>query len=1250
MKKQILTLLLICAALNLTAAETTNTPAQSTLWQAAAPATPARFPDADAVVVDDITLIDYNPDGAYHYISDMAYKILTEKGRQQYSTISIGYDAAYGTQEFTQAAVIKPDGTSTTIDLAVQVRETINSGQMDANIYNPNQKSIRLSVPDLEIGDVLHYTFRGERTKAIVPNTWSDLFLFEDTHPVLHSYCQVDAPADLPLIRMELKDPVDETVTYRKQKRSDGGTSHIWEARNVPQIFAEPEMPARHTVVQRILLSTIPDWEGLSKWYWKLSKPRLDAVNDAMRAKVRELTADLTDSQQKIEAIFRFVSQDIRYMGLTIEDEAPGYEPHDVSLTFDNRYGVCRDKAALLASMLRLAGFNAYPVLIYVGPKKDPEVPQPWFNHAITAVRNTDGSYQLMDSTNENTRDLLPAYLCNRSYLVAHPGGEPLRTSPIIPPEENMLTIQLEGELDDNNLITANALLSFGGINDTAYRGRLARLKPEEREPYFETRLKQALGAAKLTNLEIFPSDVRDTTVPLSIALEFEVENAVAAGPKESLLRVPTLINQFGLFGALLGNGTGLDKRKYPLLTEITCGVSETVRLDLTAGSLRPSVLPDYETIDNPQTFISRSVNNANGVLLATADLRLRTVEFNPEEYLQLKTDLKAAERNARKRIILTPGGFPQEADFATLNHQVYYALYDAQNADRVDTVKQKVLTYAGKQALSDIKVSYNSGFETAVLRYARVTAPDGTVREIDPENEVNIMDATWSAHAPRYPAEKILVASLPSVEIGSIIEYQIVTTYRDIPFFSVMELFEDHNPIVKKSVLIEMPHDTELKIGNMAPGVIRRRTSHNGDNVVHEWFVENRPMLRKEDHLAPPWVLNPSLLLSNGDMDRYSKTVHKKLLAAAKPNKALKQKAKKLTKKVKGRVAKMAVLRDFVDRAVRQTGPGLSALPLSAITPAEQTLNEGYGNSTDRAVLLYALSDAIRLKPRFVLASGLPRMKGINDPMLATFQRQPFSTPLVAIEDDNVDYYFGDSGQYATPGTLAHDGQPAIDLKTRELEIPQTPVTNRVDTTYQLQLAENGDVSLLKKTTFSGTAYEAFHKRFAQFTPEDLRREHQAQLSGLSQSAEAFGPLTPSFENRTLELAATLKNYAVRDGDHIYFTLPGELGNLLQIQSDRRDTPFYIPNPIQTSLLYEIELPAGWRPVLMPETFKTELPANGGTVQVQASAVRGGMVIFQQADINPSIIPVKEYDELLELSDRLTRPSANTILLKKMQ
>jgi len=282
MKKRILLLILLCGALGATAIELAGTPVQSLLLRAAAPATPSRYPDADVVLVEDLTLVEYAADGSDRTISDVAFKILTEKGRQEQSTVSTGYDAAYGTLQFNSAEIIKPDGQVVPIDLETQCRETINSGQMNANIYDPNSKTIILSVPDLQIGDILHYTVSSEHTKAVVPNTWSDLYTLEETFPVLHSVYQVDAPAERPLTKIELKDPVGDTVTYRKQKLANGGIRHTWEARNVPQLFKEPEMPATHTVAQRVLLSTIPDWETLSKWYWELSKPRLDSVNDAM--------------------------------------------------------------------------------------------------------------------------------------------------------------------------------------------------------------------------------------------------------------------------------------------------------------------------------------------------------------------------------------------------------------------------------------------------------------------------------------------------------------------------------------------------------------------------------------------------------------------------------------------------------------------------------------------------------------------------------------------------------------------------------------------------------------------------------------------------------------------------------------------------------------------------------------------------------------------------------------------------------
>ncbi len=1250
MIKQVFSVFLLAATLTAAGGQLPESISARSLHRAAArPVAPEQ--EADLLLINDLTRLRYETDGTYTYTVDRAVKILTEKGRREKSVVRTGYDAAYGTNRFVRAELIKPDGRTVPIDLKRQVSEAIAQGQMNANIYDPNHKTVRLTVPDLEIGDVLHYRIAGERSKAVVPGTWSDWFTLEETYPIESMHIEVDAPAELPLQRIELKAEIPGTVQFREQT-TEGRILYSWQVNDVPRMHKEPGMPAQHTVVQRLLLSTIPDWETLSEWYWELSKPRLDAVTPAMREKTDALIAGTDDRRRQIEAVFRFVSQQIRYMGITVEDEAPGYEPHDVNLTFENRYGVCRDKAALLTAMLRIAGFDARPVLIYVGPRKDPEVPQPWFNHAITAVREEDGRWLLMDATNENTRDLLPAYLCNRSYLVATPDGEPLRTSPVIPPEDNMLTIDIDAALDTEQTIRGTALLQFNGINDTAYRGRLARLKPDEREPYFEERLRQALPGARLLELQIRPADVRNTAVPLSAELRFEAPDALAAQADEALLQPPTLVNAFGLFGRLLGDGIGLEKRRYPLQTDVTCGIRETVRLDLRPAGLQPVALPEYEPVDTDNLLIRRSAALTNQLLVSRADIRLRTVEFSPEAYQQLKQSLQTSERNVRRRILLEPAAIPPESDLAVLSETATYTLYDPHNWKEERILKKKVLTYAGKREAADLQIQYNPACERVTLKSARVTSPDGRVQTIDPATEINIMDADWNSDAPRYPGGKILVASLPGVEVGSVIELHILRMHFNRPFFSAMESFAGRDPVLSKQVTVIIPHKLDLQTGNTAPGQIRRRTAHRNERAVHEWTsAPQRKPIKTESHLPPEWVVQPVLFLSTGDAEDYADRVRKVLRAAADDTRALRETARRIIDGKRTRLEKITALRDFTDRAVRQAGPGFSDLPLSAVTPADRVLAEGYGNTADRAVLLSALLEAAGLDPRFVLSSDLPRIPEWSAPAIETLQHDRLDTLLVAVKDDDKQVvYLGDTGQYARPGALAHHARPALDLARGEMVVPEAAVSDTVDSHIIMQLEESGDVSLLKRIAFAGTEFEAFHKKFAQFTPEERRREHQTLLSGLSQLAEPLTPLKTSLDGPgLLQFDARLPGYAVRNGNQMYFTLPGgSLGRLLDLRTSKRENPFYIEKPIVQSALWEVDLPDHWTVELLPEPFISELPAGAGTVEVKTARLPNRIAVLQQIRLNPAVIPPEEYEALLDIRRKLTAPRASTVLLRK--
>ena len=338
----------------------------------------ARVPDADTVIVDDVERVRYNPDGTYETTEEIWTKILTEKGRREASAVTLEYSKRYGEAAIEHVGAIGPDGQERKIDVSATTKEQTDNESMSANIYDPLDRVIVCTVPGLKIGETLHVKTRRKTTSPRCQDNWSDISVMEWTQPILRASYEVTAPAERPLKRIAVRNPLGN-VTTNVTHLADGSTLHSFVCTNSPQAFSEPDMPPLYTQVQNIRVSTADDWPAISRWYWNLCEPHLAKTNAAMVAKVDELGRDM-------RKIFAFVSQEVRYMGLTMEDVSPGYSPHDIDVTFDNRYGVCRDKAALLVAMLRLAGFDAFPVLIHVGAKHDPEVPQPFFNHAIAAV------------------------------------------------------------------------------------------------------------------------------------------------------------------------------------------------------------------------------------------------------------------------------------------------------------------------------------------------------------------------------------------------------------------------------------------------------------------------------------------------------------------------------------------------------------------------------------------------------------------------------------------------------------------------------------------------------------------------------------------------------------------------------------------------------------------------------------------------------------------------------------------------
>jgi len=1227
----------------------------------------AKYPDCDDATVERKMVRLYRADGTGESQDETFTKVLTEKGKRNNRTISLSFMLPYSTVEVAKVEVLKPDGKAVAVDVAANSKEQIDDSQMSANISDPNSRVLRVNIPELEIGDMVHSVTRETTTRAIMEGEFADENVFEEGGFLRHTTYEIYAPSDRPLQQIALRDEVPGTVRYSAQPGTNGMTLHHWEIDNVPRMFPEPNMPSGDEVLQRVLASTTRDWQTVSKWYWDLSKPHLAQTTPEMTKMAQDLAASGKTDLEKIKAVFYYVSKNIRYMGVTPEQDRPGFEPHDVKITFDKKYGVCRDKAALLVAMLQAAGFKSYPVLMSVGVKRDPGVPDPFFNHAIVSVELKKGEYVLMDPTDEHTRELLPEPDCNQSFLVCRPEGEDLKISPVPPPTDHLMLIKTTGTLTAAGTLEAKSELDFQGVNDDEYRNAFSHMKPDDMRRFFEGNLKSTMPGARLKSLHLTPSDMMDVSVPLRAELEFTSDGMTVDGNGKSVVTLPWIGKRFGIINFIMG-GTGLEKRKYPLETEVTCGLEESLSLKMTGDFSKSVSMPSCAPVDDDCLSYHENCAFANGDLDCTRELALKTVEFSPVQYLKLKQTLKSLEYDQRKVPILATSGKeetaavdmadktpvpPTESNAKILESHKELLVQDAHSSVYRIRYSKEILNYAGKIREAEVRWEFNPSCQEAKIVHGDVISKTGERQHIS-DTEIHVMDAGWDASAKRYTGGKILVANLPGVDVGSTIEVELEVTTKGKPFIAGTESFELPDEMAKKSFLLTAPDGVKLqKMVSGEAGAIKEADSTEAGKAKWEWSTENAKALPTEPALPPVWVYSPCVVYYVGDLAAYLKDVNDTMLDRSHKSTKAAELALQLTKPAKSRLEAIQAIRDFVAKSIRQAGPAFTDLPLTELSAADTTLSDGYGHAADRAILLHAMLTAAGFQPEFVLASVCPPgVTGVSDVVRKFPMPEAYSVPLVRVNLDGKTYYLNDTDQYAKLGATGYDGRLGIVLSSQAPEIIKAAegCADESDTDFAINVSEDGKTRIGVTHRYYGGSFGGKNHYFSELPPEERRRYFQELVSGMSQGAHAVGDLVTKFDTYPglEQFTVEIDNYSVVDGNYLYFDLPFA-PSLLTAGADHRTLPMLVSGHSHRSVHAEIELPAQFRQVVMaPKSETLSEPDGSGVARIATKQEGNRYSITEDFEISPAIISPKDYPELLKVESTLGRKSSTIFLLEK--
>jgi hypothetical protein len=425
----------------------------------------------EAVVVERyVTHAVYQADGSGTREVAAVIRVQSEAGVQSLAVLRFAYNTVNDAADIDYVRVRKPDG-----KIIATPDANIQDMPADVTRVAPVYSSIHekhVTVKALGVGDVLEYQVRFRTAKPQIAGQ----FWYE------HTFLQGNVVQDEEL---EISVPKDKYVKVSRpqlapQVKEDGARRiYKWKSVNLQREDSAEQAPKREGHHPSVQVTTFGSWEEVGRWYGDLQRPQLK-VTPEIRAKASEITKGLTGDENKMHALYDFVSTQVHYVSLSFG--VGSYQPHAADEVLGNQYGDCKDKHTLLAALMKAAGYDAWPALINSSRKIDADLPSPGqFDHVITLARLGPEAIWLDTTAEVAPFGLLISVLRDKQVLVI-PAEEPalLMKTPEAPRFAASSTFTADGKLTGDGTLAAHMERSSRGDEEVMLRAAFRRVPPAQ--------------------------------------------------------------------------------------------------------------------------------------------------------------------------------------------------------------------------------------------------------------------------------------------------------------------------------------------------------------------------------------------------------------------------------------------------------------------------------------------------------------------------------------------------------------------------------------------------------------------------------------------------------------------------------------------------------------------------------------------------------------------------------------------------
>ncbi len=570
------------------------------------------------------------PNGLSSTFNQIAFEILDEQGLKAMRAMPINYTPTDEKLEIISVTTTKKDGS---------VRRLYNSTEYtmaDESIkMYYDMRQLVIEVPDLAVGDRVEYRFKRTQTQRASSSVsfFGDVYLLQSQFVKQWSKYTVIAPESMH-VRM-IRHAPDGSVSMPAVSNTDNGiTTLSFEEKDMPRFIDETNMPGTTETKPVLLISSFDSWQQLANWYIDLASPQWK-IDDAIRAKVKELTNGVSDPMQKVKNIYHFVVKSTRYVAL--EFGIHGHKPYPVSQIYERRFGDCKDKASLLKVMLEEAGIPANIVLVRTRSNGDMNMDNanPYlFDHAIAYVPQFD---LYLDGTAEfsGTNELPVMDQDAWTFIVKDDGSYKLQKAPLSKAGDNLSRHTWVYDLTKGAQIPYTDEVEYTGFMASAYREEY-QIENLQREN-LEREISSSVPGTHVEDVKF--SDLNDLEAPVRYTMHASTSFSDVVKTEGKTWLVHPIVSQ----SKTVQRFASSTRRRLPLILMAPLSFVHRVTLVLPAGA--KTVLPDDISESGKFGHFDIRAKFENNQIITDVSLSLTQTHIMPGDYDDFQDFLQRFDR-----------------------------------------------------------------------------------------------------------------------------------------------------------------------------------------------------------------------------------------------------------------------------------------------------------------------------------------------------------------------------------------------------------------------------------------------------------------------------------------------------------------------------------------------------------------------------------------------------------------------------